>query len=31
MTKNNLPAIPNEVISSKIYLIREKKIMLYQL
>lgn len=28
MTKNNLPAIPNEVISSKIYLIREKKIML---
>ncbi len=28
MTKNNLPAIPNEVISSKIYIIREKKIML---
>lgn len=28
MTKNNLPSIPDEIISSKIYLIREKKIML---
>jgi hypothetical protein len=28
MTKNKLPSIPDEIISSKIYLIREKKIML---
>jgi len=28
MTKSNLPTIPDEIISSKIYFIREKKIML---
>ena len=28
MTKDNIPALPDETIISKIYLVRDKKIML---